>query len=629
MTGFERTIRDLLTVPAGTVTGSVGEGYGWAVHRHRYPPAIPGADSAPAGLCVGQLEICASEGQHWKPAELHDVIGRPAYSAGRFAGTALVHGEPRCWIADLPARQLRFLDTPAGLAVGDGTPVAWSGGTLVVPTVAPARLRDPQYVFEAEPGQRIRMALPEVTSEHLRLCYRFADPASGSIRATTLAPRGYRDVRATVWGAVAAHAPGLVAVVGPDSGEEQVIGLDSAPLLDFQWLRGLVLVTGHADGFDIVSWNGDVQRVLHRHHGRFLHSSHEGQLTILAQHYDGSHAVIVVDDTTVHTARLDDDVTDPLQILAVGPRIAGGTRFATLNAGNEAVIWSIAPGAPTAVPLSHHSLPGSRRPVTVRRWHNVAFTGIPVPGPPPTAAPAPVLLQMGRSGTQAILYLPRGPAAGGLVWLSQATGPHAQLGPDPAWLTLDGYAVLDLRVDLGWWRCTPDERVRPRIVRQIRENVLCSGLDAYTGSVPLAVGGTSFGATLALIALADCDLFTTGIAQSGAYSRHLTALGFQDESRSLWEAPVLYRDFDAVVGAPDVWRPVLVIHGEADRNPATPLTQALLLFQALTANGTRTRLAVLPGEGHTVQTRDGLAASLAAKSHWLATVGKEPGTHHA
>ncbi|WP_414166770.1 alpha/beta hydrolase family protein [Streptoverticillium reticulum] len=629
MTGFARTVHALLNDPAGTVTGSAGEGYGWAVHRHRYPPAVPGDDSAPAGLRTGQLETVSPDGRHWAPPELHDVLGQPAHSAGRFAGTALVGGEPRCWIADVRARRVRLLDTPAAMTAGDGTPVAWSGGALVLPAAAPARLREPQYLFEAVPGQRIRMALAEATAEHLRLHYRFADPASGTLRHAGLAPRGYRDVRATARGAVAAHAPGLVAAAWPDGAGEQVIELDGAPLLDFQWLGGLVLVTGHADGFDIVSWNGAARRVLHRHHGRFLHSDHAGLLTVLAQHRDGGHAVVVVDGGAVHVAGLDGHPVTPLQILAVGPRTADRMRFATLHAGNEAVMWSMAPGATAAVPLSRHALPGSRRPVTVRRWQDVAFGGVTVPETPSAAAPAPVRLRTGRSGTEAYLHLPRGPAAGVLVWLSQAAGRYVPLGPDPAWLALDGHAVLDLRLDLGWWRRTPDERIRPRIVRQIREGVLRSGLDRYTGPVPLAVGGTSFGATLALIALADCDLFGAGVAQSGAYSRHLTALGFQDETRSLWEAPGLYRDVDAIVRAPDIRMPVLIIHGEDDRNPATPLTQALLLFQALAANGTRARLAVLPGEGHTVRTREGLAASLAAKSHWLTTTGKEASTRRA
>jgi dipeptidyl aminopeptidase/acylaminoacyl peptidase len=98
-------------------------------------------------------------------------------------------------------------------------------------------------------------------------------------------------------------------------------------------------------------------------------------------------------------------------------------------------------------------------------------------------------------------------------------------------------------------------------------------------------------------------------------------LGFQDETRTLWEAPRVYQDFDAIVNAPRIRRPVLIIHGDADPNPATPVAQATLLFQELIANGTRARLVLLPGEGHSPQSRDGIATALAEKAAWLAAMG--------
>jgi hypothetical protein len=41
------------------------------------------------------------------------------------------------------------------------------------------------------------------------------------------------------------------------------------------------------------------------------------------------------------------------------------------------------------------------------------------------------------------------------------------------------------------------------------------------------------------------------------------------------------------------------------------------LVQALIANGTRSRLVVMPGEGHPPVTSDGIAATLADKAAWL------------
>src|SRR5262249_14500015 len=159
------------------------------------------------------------------------------------------------------------------------------------------------------------------------------------------------------------------------------------------------------------------------------------------------------------------------------------------------------------------------------------------------------------------LHLPeQAVPAAGLVWLSQPgevvpTGNRA--APDPHWLTLAGFAVLDVRITPAWWPEIPDEEIRPRAVRQIRAAVAGSGIDRHADPTRLAVGGASFGATLALLAIAECELFGTAIVQSGAYSRQLTPLGFQDETRTCWQAPRVYQDFDAVINAPRIRKPVL------------------------------------------------------------------------
>ncbi|WP_336320526.1 alpha/beta hydrolase family protein [Streptomyces lavendofoliae] len=623
MTIFERAIDSLLGAPAGTITASVGAGYGWAVHRHRHAPAVPGAGAV--ALHAGRLEIFLPDGQCWAPGELCDVLGRPVGNGRRFAGTAVLDGQPRCWIADVPTRRVQLLDIPAVLTSGNGAPVAWSGNSLVLPTPALAPFRNCPYVFEAEPGQRVRMSLSEATGEHLPLRYVYFDPASGSTHSAGVVPRGYRDVRATATGAIAAHAPGLVAVSRPGSGTERVIELGDAPLLDFQWMPELVWLQARADGFDIITQADGAPRLLHRHRGAFLHSHHEAVLNILARTEHAGYAVVTLEGDTVGVIELADEGAAPSRIVAARPSTDGGRRLAVVNARGDVDVWSTAPGASTAQRLSRHRPPADRQPVTVRGWdEGICLTTTSVRRPVTRAAAVTRELPTGRPDAQAVLHLPQGPARGTLIWLSQAD-PRAALAPDCAWLTLDGHAVLDLRLDLGWWPHTPPEQVRSRLVGQIRDTVLACDLKRHTGASFLAVGGTSFGATLALIALTDCELFSTGIAQSGAYSRQFTALGFQNETRTLWEIPALYRDFDAITRAADIRRPVLVIHGEADHNPATPLTQALLLFQALTANGTRTRLVVLPGEGHTVRSRQGLAAALAAKTNWL-TEGQKGGS---
>ena len=56
----------------------------------------------------------------------------------------------------------------------------------------------------------------------------------------------------------------------------------------------------------------------------------------------------------------------------------------------------------------------------------------------------------------------------------------------------------------------------------------------------VGVGGHSYGAFMTANLLAHCDLFSAGVARSGAYNRTLTPFGFQSERRTLWEAPEIY-----------------------------------------------------------------------------------------
>jgi dipeptidyl aminopeptidase/acylaminoacyl peptidase len=79
----------------------------------------------------------------------------------------------------------------------------------------------------------------------------------------------------------------------------------------------------------------------------------------------------------------------------------------------------------------------------------------------------------------------------------------------------------------------------------------------------------------------------------------------------------VYRDFDAVVSAPRITRPVLILHGTADSHPATPASGAQVLFQALTALGTPARLVLLPGEGHNFLTREAVGAAVTEQAVWL------------
>ncbi|MFB6978368.1 alpha/beta hydrolase family protein [Streptomyces scopuliridis] len=134
---------------------------------------------------------------------------------------------------------------------------------------------------------------------------------------------------------------------------------------------------------------------------------------------------------------------------------------------------------------------------------------------------------------------------------------------------------------------------------------------------PVAVGGHSFAATLALYALAHSPGLTGAIAHSGCYNRTLTPDGFQYERRTYWQAPEVYRAFSALDFAGALDRPVLLVHGCEDTNPATPPDQAVALYWAVVATGGHARLLLLPYEGHTFRHRESLDTVAREHGAWL------------
>ncbi len=114
----------------------------------------------------------------------------------------------------------------------------------------------------------------------------------------------------------------------------------------------------------------------------------------------------------------------------------------------------------------------------------------------------------------------------------------------------------------------------------------------------IGVTGHSHGGLMTVNLLAHSDLFRAGIARSGAYNRSLTAFGFQNERRSLWEAPDVYLKVSPFFAADKVKAPLLLIHGEADVNPGTVPLQSEKLYEALRGTGGTARLVMLPHESH-------------------------------
>jgi dipeptidyl aminopeptidase/acylaminoacyl peptidase len=114
----------------------------------------------------------------------------------------------------------------------------------------------------------------------------------------------------------------------------------------------------------------------------------------------------------------------------------------------------------------------------------------------------------------------------------------------------------------------------------------------------IGVTGHSHGALMTANLVAHSDLFRAGVATSGSYNKTLTPFGFQNERRSVWEAPDVYRKVSPFFFADKLKTPLLIVHGAEDANPGTTPIQASKLYEAIRGNGGTTRLVLLPHEPH-------------------------------
>jgi len=114
----------------------------------------------------------------------------------------------------------------------------------------------------------------------------------------------------------------------------------------------------------------------------------------------------------------------------------------------------------------------------------------------------------------------------------------------------------------------------------------------------IGVTGHSHGALMTVNLVAHSDLFRAGVATSGSYNKTLTPFGFQNERRSVWEAPEIYLKVSPFFVADKIKTPLLLMHGAEDANPGTTPLQSAKLFEAIRGNGGTTRLVLLPHEPH-------------------------------
>ena len=120
----------------------------------------------------------------------------------------------------------------------------------------------------------------------------------------------------------------------------------------------------------------------------------------------------------------------------------------------------------------------------------------------------------------------------------------------------------------------------------------------------IGVTGHSHGALMTVNLLAHTNLFKAGVATSGSYNKTLTPFGFQNERRTVWEAPDVYKKVSPFFYADKLKTPLLLVHGAEDANPGTTPMQASFLYEAIRGNGGTVRLVMLPHEPHWYTARE-------------------------
>ncbi|MBI3550910.1 MAG: S9 family peptidase [Elusimicrobia bacterium] len=174
---------------------------------------------------------------------------------------------------------------------------------------------------------------------------------------------------------------------------------------------------------------------------------------------------------------------------------------------------------------------------------------------------------------------------------------------DHLYFLLQGYAVIDNPL-------MPVVGDANKIYDTYMEQLVAGAQAAVDKAVSLGVVdrdrigvmGHSHGGLMTANLVAHTELFRAGIARSGAYNRTLkTAFGFQNERRTLWEAPEVYTKVSPFFHANEMKAPLLLIHGEDDANPGTVSLQSEQFFEAIRGNGGVVRLVMLPSESHWYQ----------------------------
>jgi dipeptidyl aminopeptidase/acylaminoacyl peptidase len=191
------------------------------------------------------------------------------------------------------------------------------------------------------------------------------------------------------------------------------------------------------------------------------------------------------------------------------------------------------------------------------------------------------------------------------------------LGASPVYFATQGWAVL---MDAAMPVLGDAASMNDTFVEQVVSSAAAAidALDAreLIDRRRVVAGGHSYGAFMVATLLAHSNLLAAGIARNGAYNRTLTPFGFQQERRTLWEAPETYYRVSPFSHAQRIKAPLLLIHGSIDGNAGTHPIQSERMYAAVAGNGGTARLVMLPCEGHAYRARESILHVLAEMLSW-------------
>jgi len=198
-------------------------------------------------------------------------------------------------------------------------------------------------------------------------------------------------------------------------------------------------------------------------------------------------------------------------------------------------------------------------------------------------------------------------------------------GYSEIFFALEGYAVLDnASMPIVGDRRTVNDHFVEQVVADAKAAIDKAVEIGVTDPARVGVGGHSYGAFMTDNLLAQSNLFRAGIAESGAPNRTLTPFGFQNERRTIWQAPETYLKMSPFMYADKIKAPLLLIHGEMDDNDGTFPIQSERMYEAVRGNGGIVRLVFLPFEAHGYRAKETIEHVLWEELTWFDKYVKDP-----